>query len=128
LDKLARLHPFICGLDTTDLGAVDLAIKRIREYPGVWEGLGELISRHDDLTNLTTGERPRANHPSFVRLFKFAGRVSLPFSIHHNVAPISRNDNEIKQPWYLGEFLAPLIFQFINRFAEIFAEDAGRLE
>ena len=108
LDKLTRLHPFVCGLDTTDLGAVDLAIKRIREYPGVWKGLGELMSRHDDLTNLTTGERPRANHPSFIRLFKFAGRVSLPVSIHHNVAPISRNESELKQPLYLDEFLALL--------------------
>ncbi|MBT7734897.1 MAG: hypothetical protein HN707_08305 [Verrucomicrobia bacterium] len=108
LDKLTRLHPFVCGLDTTDLGAVDLAIKRIREYPGVWEGLGELMSRHDDLTNLTTGERPRANHPSFIRLLKFAGRVSLPVSIHHNVAPISRNESELKQPLYLDEFLALL--------------------
>ncbi len=108
LDKLARLHPFICGLDTTDLGAVDLAIKRIQEYPGVWKGLGELMSRHDDLTNLTTGERPRANHTSFIRLFKFAGRVSLPVSIHHNVAPISRNESEVKQPLYLDEFLALL--------------------
>ena len=108
LDKLTRLHPFVCGLDTTDQGAVDLAIKRIREYPGVWEGLGELMSRHDDLTNLTTGERPRANHPSFIRLFKFAGRVSLPVSIHHNVAPISRNESELKQPLYLDEFLALL--------------------
>lgn len=108
LDKLTRLHPFVCGLDTTDLGAVDLAIKRIREYPGVWEGLGELMSRHDDLTNLTTGERPRANHPSFIRLLKFAGRVSLPVSIHHNVAPISRNESEFKQPLYLDEFLALL--------------------
>ena len=108
LDKLTRLHPFVCGLDTTDLGAVDLAIKRIREYPEVWEGLGELMSRHDDLTNLTTGERPRANHPSFIRLLKFAGRVSLPVSIHHNVAPISRNESELKQPLYLDEFLALL--------------------
>ena len=105
LKKLDQLHPFICGLDTTDLGAVDLAIKRIREYPGVWKGLGELMSRHDDLTNLTTGERPRANHPSLIRIFKFAGQVSLPVSIHHNVAPISRNDNEVKNPLYLNEFL-----------------------
>lgn len=108
LAKLDRLHPFICGLDTTDLGAVDLAIKRIQEYPGVWKGLGELMSRHDDLTNLTTGERPRANHTSFIRLFKFAGKVSLPVSIHHNVAPISRNESEVKQPLYLDEFLALL--------------------
>ena len=105
LGRLKRLHPFICGLDTTDLGAVDLAIKRIREYPGVWEGLGELMSRHDDLTNLTTGERPRGDHPSLVRLFKFCGLVSLPVSIHHNVAPISRSDREVKKPYYLAEFI-----------------------
>ena len=108
LGRLKRLHPFICGLDTTDLGAVDLAIKRIREYPGVWEGLGELMSRHDDLTNLTTGERPRGDHPSLVRLFKFCGLVSLPVSIHHNVAPISRSEREVKKPYYLGEFVSLL--------------------
>jgi len=101
LSHLDHLHPFICGLDTTDLGAVDLAIKRIQEFPGVWEGVGELMSRHD-LTNLSTGERPRGNHPSLVRLFKFCRLVSLPVSIHHNVAPpISRNELEVKQPHYL---------------------------
>lgn len=100
----AKVHPFICALDTTDLGAVDLAVKRIREYPGIWEGMGELMSRHDDLTNLTAGERPRGNHSSLIRLFKFAGLVSLPISIHHNVAPISRSEKEIKSPLYLGEF------------------------
>jgi len=84
---------------------MDLVIKRIREYPGVWEGVGELMSRHDDLTNLTTGERPRADHPSLVRLFKLCGLVGLPVSIHHNVAPISRSESEVKKPYYLQEFL-----------------------
>ena len=105
LNRLKRLHPFICGLDTTDLGAMDLVIKRIQEYPGVWEGVGELMSRHDDLTNLTTGERPRGDHPSLLRLFKFCGLVGLPVSIHHNVAPISRSESEVKKPYYLQEFL-----------------------
>ncbi|MBT3470656.1 MAG: hypothetical protein HOD72_01970 [Opitutae bacterium] len=114
MKRLRRLHPFICALDTTDLGAVDLAIKRIREYPGVWEGLGELMSRHDDLTNLTTGERPRADHPSFIRLFKFAGLVGLPVSIHHNVAPISRSENEVKDPYYLKEFKSLLQNTILN--------------
>ena len=70
LSRLDHLHPFTCGLDTTDLGAVNLAIKRIQEFPGVWEGVGELMSRHD-LRNLSTGERPRGNHSSLGRLFKF---------------------------------------------------------
>jgi hypothetical protein len=68
LRELERIYPFVCGFDSTDLGAVDLVIKRIKQFPGVWTGIGEVMSRHDDLTNLTTGDRPRANHPALKRL------------------------------------------------------------
>ena len=107
-DKLVllnRIHPTLCGFDATDLGAVDLLIKRIKEFPGVWEGIGEVMSRHDDLTNLTTGERPRANHPALARVSRFAGEHFLPVTIHHNIAPISRNNAEVKPPYYLNEFV-----------------------
>ena len=105
LEKLNGIHPFICGFDGTDLGAVDLIVKRVKEFPGIWQGIGEVMSRHDDLTNLTMGERPRANHPSLLRVCRFAGEHFLPVSIHHNIAPISRNPNEIKEPFYLDEFI-----------------------
>ena len=105
LQKLQRLHPFVCGFDGTDLGAVDLVVKRIKEFPGVWQGVGEVMSRHDDLSNLTTGERPRANHPALKRLCRFAGEWSLPVSIHHNIAPISRSASEVKDPLYLDELV-----------------------
>jgi hypothetical protein len=105
LSRLDAIHPSMCGIDATDLGAVDLLIKRIKEFPGVWEGIGEIMSRHDDLTNLTTGERPRANHPALARVSRFAGEHFLPVSIHHNIAPISRNAREIKSPYYLNEFV-----------------------
>ena len=72
LNELNRIHPSVCGFDATDLGAVDLIIKRIKEFPGVWECIGEVMSRHDDLTNLTTGERLRANHTSLSRVSRFA--------------------------------------------------------
>ncbi len=98
-----RLFPFIGGFDATDLGAVDMVVKRVKEFPGMWEGLGEVMSRHDDLTNLTTGERPIANHPAIHRLADFAGQYHLPISIHHNIAPISPSD-QIKRPLYLNEF------------------------
>ena len=105
LAKLRKIHPFITGFDGTDLGAVDLIVKRIKEFPGIWQGIGEVMSRHDDLTNLTTGERPRADHPALVRVCQFAGKHFLPVSIHHNIAPISRNPNEIKPPLYLDELV-----------------------
>lgn len=105
LRHLDRLHPFVCGFDGTDLGAVDLVIKRIKEFPGVWQGIGEVMSRHDDLTNLTTGDRPRGNHPSLKRIGCFAGDYALPVSIHHNMAPISRSQTEVKDPVYLDELV-----------------------
>ena len=105
LAQLRKIHPFITGFDGTDLGAVDLVVKRIKEFPGIWQGIGEVMSRHDDLTNLTTGERPRADHPALVRVCRFAGKHFLPVSIHHNIAPISRNSSEINVPLYLDELI-----------------------
>ena len=105
LARLDSLAPFICGFDGTDLGAVDLVVKRIKEFPGVWKGIGEVMSRHDDLTNLTIGDRPRGNHPALKRICRFAGEVALPVSIHHNIAPVSRSSSEVKEPVYLDELV-----------------------
>ncbi|HSG71672.1 MAG TPA: amidohydrolase family protein, partial [Planctomycetaceae bacterium] len=99
-----RLYPFICGFNGTDLGAVDMIVKRIKEFPGTWKGIGEVMSRHDDLTNLTEGERPRADHPALLRVYDFAGEHGLPVSIHHNVAPIS-HDGIDHQTRYIDELL-----------------------
>ena len=97
-----RLYPFVCGFDSTDLGAVDMIVKRIKEFPGLWEGIGEVMSRHDDLTNLTTGERPSGDHPALHRICDFAGEQRLPVSVHHNVAPVSPG-GQFRDPLYLRE-------------------------
>ena len=102
--RLQRLFPFICGFDGTDMGAVDMIVKRIKEFSNLWEGIGEVMSRHDDLTNLTTGERPTANHPALHRICNFAGAWDLPVSIHHNIAPVS-TDGSARRPLYLPELL-----------------------
>ena len=102
--QLERIFACVSGFDGTDLGAVDMIAKRVKEFPGMFRCIGEVMSRHDDLTNLTTGERPRANHPALLRIFDFAGEQGIPVSIHHNIAPISPGD-EIKEPLYLPELL-----------------------
>ena len=89
-------------VDSTDLGAVDMIVKRIKEFPGLWEGIGEVMSRHDDLTNLTTGERPSGDHPALHRVCDFAGEHDLPVAIHHNVAPVSPG-GQFRDPLYLRE-------------------------
>jgi hypothetical protein len=111
LRALNRIAPFVCGIDPTDLGAVDLVVERIKEFPGVWQGVGELMSRHDDLTNLSLGERPRSNHPALLRVCKFAGENYLPVSIHHNIAPVSRPGVE-RPPAYLDELVD--LFRFCH--------------
>ena len=102
---LERLYPCVSGFDATDLGAVDMIAKRMKEFPGLFRCIGEVMSRHDDLTNLTTGERPRADHPSLLRIFDFAGRHGIPVSIHHNIAPVSPSGDP-KPPDYLDELAA----------------------
>jgi hypothetical protein len=102
--QLRRLHPFICGFDSTDLGAVDRITKTIKLYPGVFKGIGEVMSRHDDLTNLTTADRPSADHPALRRIYDFAGIHGMPVSIHHNIAPISPS-GAFNKPAYLKELL-----------------------
>jgi predicted TIM-barrel fold metal-dependent hydrolase len=102
--QLERLYPCVSGFDSTDLGAVDMIAKRMKEFPGVFKCIGEVMSRHDDLTNLTTGERPRANHPALLRVFDFAGLHGIPVSVHHNIAPVSPGE-EFKEPLYLAELV-----------------------
>ena len=102
--QLRRLHPCVSGFDGTDMGAVDMIVKRLQEFPGVFRCIGEVMSRHDDLTNLTTGERPRANHPALLRIFDFAGEQGIPVSVHHNIAPVSP-DGAPRAPIYLAELL-----------------------
>jgi len=103
--QLDRIHACVSGFDSTDLGAVDMIIKRMKEFPGVFSCIGEVMSRHDDLTNLTTGERPRANHPALFRIFDFAGEHQIPVSIHHNIAPVSVRTDIPKEPLYLSEIV-----------------------
>jgi len=101
---LDRLFPCVSGFDGTDMGGVDMIVKRMIEFPGTFRCIGEVMSRHDDLTNLTSGERPRVNHPALFRVFDFAGEFGIPVSLHHNITAISRGD-DVKQPLYLDELL-----------------------
>ena len=83
---------------------MDRIAKTIKLYPGVFKGIGEVMSRHDDLTNLTSDDRPSADHPALRRIFDFAGIHGMPVSIHHNIAPVSPN-GAYRKPMYLKEIL-----------------------
>jgi hypothetical protein len=93
-----RFFPFLCGLNPVDLNAADQAEMLLRMHPGFWKGIGELMSRHDDLTALTYGEPPRADHPALMRVYQLGARHKLPVLLHHNISSAWK-----REPIYLKE-------------------------
>lgn len=93
-----RFFPFICGINPLDLNAADQIEMLLKMYPGFWKGIGEILSRHDDLTALIYGEPPTADHPALMRVYQVAARYKLPVLIHHDISSAGK-----REPIYLGE-------------------------
>ncbi len=98
-EKRARLHPFICGFNIADRNAVDHVERMLAGYPNLWQGIGEVFLRHDDLTALTFGEVPRGTSTAFGRLLDTAAAHDLPVLVHSNIGPAWREESD-----YLDEF------------------------
>ena len=97
------MHPFLTGFNPTDKNA-DAHIRRMLELdPGLWQGIGEIFTRHDDLTALTYGDVPRANNEALARVYHLAAEFDLPVLLHANVT--SKRE---RNPLYLAEIEEPL--------------------
>ena len=94
-----RFFPFLGGINPLDQNAAEYLELVLKSYPqGFWKGIGEVMSRHDDLTAFTYGEPPRADHPALMKVYRFAAEKKLPVLIHHNIS------SAVKQaPIYLKE-------------------------
>jgi len=93
-----RFHPFISGFNPTDRNAVDHLERMIEWYPNLWHGIGEILTRHDDLTALTYGEQARANHIALDAVYEFASKHDMPVTVHSDISSVW-----IKEPLYLHE-------------------------
>lgn len=80
-----RFYPFICGVNTNDRFAADHIRQMLNLYPDFWCGIGEIMSRHDDLTALTYGEAPHINSKVFKDIFDVGAEYDLPVLVHHNI-------------------------------------------
>ena len=87
-----RFFPFICGANTNDKYAADHLRRVLETYPGQIYGIGEIMSRHDDLTALTYGENPEANNEAFMRIYDLAAEYDIPVLVHHNIGPSTVDD------------------------------------
>ena len=87
-----RFFPFCCGINGNDRMAAEHIRQLLRLYPDFWCGIGELMSRHDDLTALTYGEAPHVNHPAFKDIIDLGAEEGLPVLIHHNITAQSTEE------------------------------------
>ena len=97
-EQRKRFHPFLSGFNPNDKNA-DAHIRRMLELePGLWQGLGEIFTRHDDVTALTEGDTPRANNEALTRVYRLAAEFDLPVMLHSNIT--SKRE---RNPLYLAE-------------------------
>ncbi|WOD26806.1 amidohydrolase family protein [Alloalcanivorax xenomutans] len=122
-ERRRRLVPFISGINPTDLNAARHVEALIERYPGLWRGIGEVITRHDDLTALTEGETPRANHPALMKVYRVAARHGLPVLLHSNLTSLRE-----KTPIYLEELEDALKENPKTRFILAHAGTSGGVE
>jgi hypothetical protein len=98
-----RFHPFLSGFNPNDKNS-DAHIRRMLELdPGLWQGIGEIFTRHDDLTALIHGDAPRADNEALARVFHLAAEYDLPVMLHSNIT--SKRE---RNPLYLQEIETPL--------------------
>lgn len=99
-----RFYPLLCGFNPCDCYALRHVERMFQLYPDVWSGIGEVLLRHDDLTGLTFGEPPRANHRAMWPIYEFAADYDLPVLLHQNVTSVARSDHPVYL-WELEEAL-----------------------
>jgi predicted TIM-barrel fold metal-dependent hydrolase len=87
-----RFAPLVCGFNPTDKYAAR-DIERMLDKYAFWRGIGEVLCRHDDLTNMTNEETARVNHPALCDVYELCASRSLPVLIHQNSTSVSIHDD-----------------------------------
>lgn len=93
-----RFHPFLTGFNPVDKNADEHIRRTLDMNPDFWQGIGEIFTRHDDLTALTDGDVPRANNEALHRVYILAAEYDLPVMLHSNIT-----SQRERKPLYLEE-------------------------
>lgn len=97
-EQRGHFHPFLSGFNPNDKNSAAHIQRMLDLNPGLWQGIGEVFTRHDDLTALTAGDTPRANNEAMTRIYHLAAENDLPVMLHSNIT--SKRE---RNPLYLPE-------------------------
>ncbi|MCU1783305.1 amidohydrolase [Pseudomonas sp. 13B_2.1_Bac1] len=97
-EQRQHFHPFLSGFNPNDKNSAAHIQRMLDLNPGLWQGIGEVFTRHDDLTALTSGDTPRANNEAMTRIYHLAAENDLPVMLHSNIT--SKRE---RNPLYLAE-------------------------
>ncbi|EOM78332.1 hypothetical protein Rrhod_0160 [Rhodococcus rhodnii LMG 5362] len=78
-----RVAPLASGFAPTDRLAGE-HLEHLWERSERWAGVGEVMLRHDDLTDLTAGETPTADHIAMDVVADFCRDKNVPLLVHHD--------------------------------------------
>lgn len=81
----ARLIPFITGFNPNDKHAAKYIRQLLERHPDFWQGIGEVFTRHDDLTALMMDVPPRVNNEAMMKVYQVAQEYQLPVVLHSNI-------------------------------------------
>lgn len=97
-EQQQRFIPFFSGINANDKNAAAHLRRALELNPGFWQGIGEVFTRHDDVTALMQGTTPRANNEAMMKVYKVAAEYDLPVLVHSNIT--SKRE---RNPLYLEE-------------------------
>ncbi len=97
-EQQKRFFPFLSGFNSNDKNAASHIRRALQLNPGFWQGIGEVFTRHDDVTALVQGDTPRANNEAMMKVYRVAAEYDLPILLHSNIT--SKRE---RNPLYLEE-------------------------
>ena len=97
-EQQQRFFAFLSGFNSNDKNAAVHIRRSLEMHPGFWQGIGEVFTRHDDVTALMQGNTPRANNEAMMKVYRVAAEYDLPVLLHSNIT--SKRE---RNPLYLEE-------------------------
>lgn len=97
-EQQQRFLPFLSGFNSNDKNAATHIRRTLELNPNFWQGIGEVFTRHDDVTALMQGSTPRANNEAMLKVYRVAAEYDLPVLLHSNIT--SKRE---RNPLYLEE-------------------------